>query len=159
MLRLNKKCVKENSSSFNSKSFSDSNDILAETSTVNTFIEISCSSDSSVLYEATTNDKALQIINELKENTNYSIHLSKNLSVLKNIIGEKYPTDFGHYPAIIEEDYIKIFIIKYGSLMKTDLILLLMIREIIDHFQDLTIILNLKEVLMLKENGYAILLK
>lgn len=57
------KCVKENSSSFNSKSLSDSNDILAETSTVNTFIEISCSSDSSVLYEATTNDKALQIMN------------------------------------------------------------------------------------------------
>ena len=109
------KCVKEKCSSFNSKSFSDSNDILAETSTVNTSIEISCSSDSSILYEATTNDKALQIINELKENTNYNIYLSKNLSVLKNIIGEKYPTDFGHYPAIIEEDYIKIFIIKYGS--------------------------------------------
>lgn len=40
----------------------------------------------------------------------------------------------------------------------TDLILLLMIRVKIDHFQDLTIIINLKEVLMLEENGYAILL-
>jgi hypothetical protein len=32
-----------------------------------------------------TNDKALQIIKEFNDNTDYNIHLSKNLCVLKNI--------------------------------------------------------------------------
>jgi len=74
---IEQKCVEEKCSSFDYKTLSDSTDILAETFTV----EISCSSDSSILYEDTTNDKALQIIKELKDNTNHITYIYLQISV------------------------------------------------------------------------------
>lgn len=51
------------------------------------------------------------------------------------------------------------FVIKYGSCRPEGIFVILMIKEMTDHFQNLTKVLNLKGVWSLKENGYATLQK